>query len=281
MERPPRLVLTGAAGFLGKRVIERLSGHWQIEAVDREPPVAGMLVHRPEVRWHRIDLTDDTAVTSLFTDLRGSGGATAVLHLAAHYDFSGERHPNYQRTNVEGRAACSTPATASASSVSSSRARSPPAISARRPDARRSSPPDGDQRLCREQARRRSDDARREPLPYRHHPLRGALLGLVRIRSALLAAANLALRAVEFAHPRRTRPLRVPYLHVRDAGVFAERLLDLRRELEPAEVLIASPNRVTSHADLFRAVTAYVRGAPCVRSARRERSRPWAFTCSI
>jgi hypothetical protein len=54
----------------------------------------------------------------------------------------------------------------------------------------------------------------------------------------------------------------VPYLHVRDATLFLERLLDLRRSLEPAETLIASPNSVASHGELFREVTAYVHGRP-------------------
>ena len=34
--------------------------------------------------------------------IRREGGADVLLHLAAHYDFTGEEHPEYWRTNVQG-----------------------------------------------------------------------------------------------------------------------------------------------------------------------------------
>ena len=263
MERPPRLVLTGAAGFLGKRLIERLAGPWQIEAIDREPPVAGMLAHRPEVRWHRIDLTDDTAVTSLFAALRADGGATAVVHLAAHYDFTGERHPDYQRTNVEGTRrlldACDGLGLERFVFASSLAACEFPRAGRMLDE---SSPPDGDHVYA--ESKRAGEVMMRAE---RRFPT--AIIRFAALYSDWCEYAPLfSLLRTWLSGRWNSRILggrgrsAVPYLHVRDAGVFAERLLDLRRELEPAEVLIASPNRVTSHADLFRAVTAYVRGAP-------------------
>lgn len=272
MERPPRLVLTGAAGFLGKRLIERLAGPWQIEAIDREPPVAGMLAHRPEVRWHRIDITDATAVTSLFAALRADGGATAAVHLAAHYDFTGERHPDYQRTNVEGTRrlldACDGLGLERFVFASSLAACEFPRAGRMLDE---SSPPDGDHVYA--ESKRAGEVMMRAE---RRFPT--AIIRFAALYSDWCEYAPLfSLLRTWLSGRWNSRILggrgrsAVPYLHVRDAGVFAERLLDLRRELEPAEVLIASPNRVTSHADLFRAVTAYVRGAP-VRPIRTPRT---------
>lgn len=78
MPRLPRVVLmrvvvTGAAGSIGRRVVDRLAGHDDISvlAVDRAPQTA---VH-PRVDYKQIDLGDDDLV-SVFA------GADAVVHLA-------------------------------------------------------------------------------------------------------------------------------------------------------------------------------------------------------
>lgn len=263
MGQLPRLVLTGAAGFLGRRVIERLAGKWQIEAVDREPPVAGALVHLPQVHWHPVDLTEPASVTRLFSDLRESGGATALIHLAAHYDFSGERHPDYERTNVEGTRrlldACEGLGLERFVFASSLAASEFPRAGRMLDE---SSPPDGNHVYA--ESKRAGEAMMRAEKRFPTTIVRFAALYSDWCEYAPL----FSLLRTWLSGRWNSRVLggrgrsAVPYLHVRDAGVFAERLLELRRELEPAEVLIASPNRVTSHADLFRAVTAYVRGAP-------------------
>ncbi len=263
MGQLPRLVLTGAAGFLGKQVIERLAGKWRIEAVDRDPPIAGPLAHRPDVAWHAVDLTDAAAVTWLFTRLRADGGAAALVHLAAHYDFTGERHPDYQRTNVDGTRrlldACDGLGLERFVFASSLAACEFPRAGKILVE---SSPPDG-AHIYAESKRAGEAIVRGE----RRFPT--TIVRFAALYSDWCEYAPLfSLLRTWLSKGWNSRILggrgrsAVPYLHVRDAGAFLERLLDLRRELEPAEVLIASPNRVTSHADLFRAVTAYVRGRP-------------------
>ena len=58
----PRLVLTGAAGFVGRRLIDALTGCWRIEAIDREPPLRGPHAEREGVRWHAIDVADEEII---------------------------------------------------------------------------------------------------------------------------------------------------------------------------------------------------------------------------
>ena len=263
MGSPPRLVLTGAAGFLGRRVIERLAGKWRIVAVDRDPPIAGPLAHRPDVAWHAVDITDAVAVDRLFARLRAEGGATAVLHLAAHYDFTGERHPDYQRTNIDGTR-CLLDACAGLGLERFVFASSLAACDFPRPGRMlvESSPPDGTHVYA--ESKRAGEELMR-----RESRFPTAIVRFAALYSDWCEYAPLySMLRTWLARSWNSRILggrgrsAVPYLHVRDAGAFLERLLDLRRELEPAEVLIASSNRVTSHADLFRAVTTYVRGRP-------------------
>jgi hypothetical protein len=54
----------------------------------------------------------------------------------------------------------------------------------------------------------------------------------------------------------------VPYLHVEDLLTFLVRVVERNEELGPAEVLQASPDGCTSHAELFAAATRSFFGAP-------------------
>ena len=243
-----------------------------------------MLTHRPDVRL-ACGSTSRTAKRSHGSSrrLRADGGATAVVHLAAHFDFTGERHPDYQRTNVEGTRrlldACDGLGLERFVFASSLAACDFPSAGRVLVE---SSPPDG-QHVYAESKRAGEAMMRAE----RRFPT--AIVRFAALYSDWCEYAPLySLLRTWLSERWNSRILggrgqsAVPYLHVRDAGVFLERLLELRRELEPAEVLIASPNRVTSHAELFRAVTAYVRGQTAfARSVPREWSRPSGFACWI
>ena len=262
MDSRPRLVLTGAAGFLGKRLIARLSNSWRVEAIDREPPDSGTLVRRRNIRWHRLDLADATAVRQLFAQLRATGGATALLHFAAHYDFSGGEHPEYQRTNVDGTRllldACEGLGLERFVFASSLAACAFPPAGTRLDEA---SPPDGDHPYA---VSKRAGEAMMRA--ERRFPT--AIVRLAALYSDWCEYAPLySLLGTWLSERWNSRFVggrglsAVPYLHVRDACLFVDRLLDRRHALDPGELLIASPNRVASHAELFRAATRYAYGA--------------------
>jgi nucleoside-diphosphate-sugar epimerase len=69
-----RIVLTGASGFVGRHVLQRLLARdLEVHAVARSPRPDG-----ESVTWHEVDLLDATKVARLMQDIR----PYALLHLA-------------------------------------------------------------------------------------------------------------------------------------------------------------------------------------------------------
>jgi len=98
----PRLVVTGASGFVGRNLLEAIRDRFSIVAIGRRSPSrVGAPIH-PNITWHQLDIADMRPLAAVFAQLRAGGGADLLVHLAAHYDFTGEDHPDYQRTNVDG-----------------------------------------------------------------------------------------------------------------------------------------------------------------------------------
>lgn len=97
------LIVTGAAGFLGSRIAVELARDHAITALDFREPSTALRTAAPAVRWERVDIAEPTSVLSAFKRHRDSLGPPAcVLHLAAFWHFGGDRHPEYDRTNVRG-----------------------------------------------------------------------------------------------------------------------------------------------------------------------------------
>jgi nucleoside-diphosphate-sugar epimerase len=93
----PIVLITGAAGNLGRSLGAALGGDYQIVGLDlradsSEFPIIG------------IDLTSAPAVELAFRKFRESFGSriASVIHLAAYFDFSGEENKLYDAVNVEG-----------------------------------------------------------------------------------------------------------------------------------------------------------------------------------
>ena len=98
----PRLVMTGASGFIGRRLLDGLKERFNIVGLARRSQTrCGAPVH-DNISWFQADIGDRESLATAFQFVRETGGADFVLHLAAHYDFTGENDPEYWRTNVEG-----------------------------------------------------------------------------------------------------------------------------------------------------------------------------------
>ncbi len=94
------VIVTGSSGFVGKALIEKLAGKFNLVGFDREqaphPPVAAECVC--------IDVTSDESVSAALERVRVAYGRSiaSVIHLAAYFDLSGEPDPRYEAVTVQG-----------------------------------------------------------------------------------------------------------------------------------------------------------------------------------
>lgn len=258
----PRLVVTGASGFVGRHLLDALKGDYRIVGLARRSQArSGAPVH-PSIRWHQVDIGEREALVPIFDELRRDGGADVLLHLAAHYDFTGEEHAEYWRTNVQGlrnvldlsrglglrrfvfsssTAACAFPPPGQALTESSA--------------------PDGDHVYARTKAigeAMLAEYAREFPATIvrfaalfsdwcEYPPL------FVFLETWLSRAWNARLIG------GRGRSA-IPYLHVDDLVLFFLALFERLDELPPGTVLQASPDGAVSHRQLFDEATLLERG---------------------
>lgn len=90
----PLVVITGAAGSLGSALTQRLSGDYRVVGLDLEA----------SEDIFAFDITDAGSVRDAMQEIRAAHGdhIAAVIHLAAFFDFSGEKNPLYDKVNVQG-----------------------------------------------------------------------------------------------------------------------------------------------------------------------------------
>ncbi len=257
MKRLPRLAITGASGFLARYVMRALKTQYRFVALDRHPRMESQVPPEGEVEWHQVDLGDREQTLATFRRIAARGGAEAMVHLAAHYDFTGEDDPEYWRTNVDGLRnvldgcrALRPRQFVFASSLAACAFPPPGACLSE------DSPADGDHVYAR--TKRIGElmvSSYRHAFPativrfaalysdWCEYPPLYAFLG--NWLSGGWRARSLAGRG-ESA---------VPYLHVRDAAVFVRAVLAHRRDLAPGQVVIASSDETVSHLKLYRAAT--------------------------
>lgn len=257
MSTRDRIVITGASGFLGSRLLERLVPSHDIVAIDRRSRPARGAGSTGNVDWHQIEISDAEAVARTFRAIRSSGGASHVIHLAAYYDFADEDHPEYRRTNVDGTRILLDAAQhldvsrfVFASSIAACPFSSPgkPIVE--------TTPPAG---------------------KHIYAITKRAGEEMVRASSAKMSCTIVRFAAL-FSDWCEYPPLflfldtwlsnrwnarilggrgdaAIPFLHVKDALRCVERVLSRERVGERLEVVTASPDGAVSHAELFMAAT--------------------------
>ena len=102
MNRTPTIILTGASGLIGRTLLEEWKNDYRIFAVARRTQQECEAPFHPNIAWMRADVSDQNRIGEVFREIATAGGADMVFHLAAYYDFSGERHSEYYTTNVVG-----------------------------------------------------------------------------------------------------------------------------------------------------------------------------------
>ncbi|MET1754824.1 NAD-dependent epimerase/dehydratase family protein [Novosphingobium sp. RD2P27] len=97
MSSKPIVLITGAAGNLGRSLAGALSDRYTIVGLDRS-------TSGTDYPLFEVDLSDEKSVREALAQFRQDHGGeiASVLHLAAFFDFSGEDKPQYRAVNVEG-----------------------------------------------------------------------------------------------------------------------------------------------------------------------------------
>lgn len=95
--RKPIVLITGIAGNVGSALSAALSADYYVVGMDVSEPADGG-------DWIKIDLTSDASVAQAMREFRNRFGdrIASVVHLAAYFDFTGERKALYEQVNVEG-----------------------------------------------------------------------------------------------------------------------------------------------------------------------------------
>jgi nucleoside-diphosphate-sugar epimerase len=258
----PRLIITGASGFIGRRLLDGLKESFEIVGMARRSQLRCGAPFHDNISWFQMDVGDRESVAKAFQFARESGGADYLIHLAAHYDFTGDDHPEYWRTNVEGLRNVLEECRkfdlkrfVFASSVAA--CAFPPKGGALRED----SPPDGDhiyavtKRLGEEMlasyddvpscivrfAAMFSDWCEYPPLYYF-------------LETWLSKAWNARILGGRGESA-------IPYLHIREIPGFFRRLLERLDDVGQREVVICSPSTTVSHIELYELANLNFRSA--------------------
>lgn len=98
----PRIIVTGASGFVGRLLVAALKDRYHVYAFARRSQAQCNAPEHPNIDWIQVDIAEREPLTAAFEKIRVQGGVEALIHLAAYYDFTGEENPEYHRTNVVG-----------------------------------------------------------------------------------------------------------------------------------------------------------------------------------
>jgi nucleoside-diphosphate-sugar epimerase len=253
----PALIITGASGFLGRHLVEALRDRYRIFGLARRTQEAVGIPHHPNVSWLQVDIAQSEPLAAVFRELEAVAGPKLFLHLAAYYDFTGKYNNEYRRTNVDGLRRvlelCKTLEPARfifASSVA--------ACQFPRPGAAiyEETPAEGDHIYAR--SKRIGEELLRRYVSYFPHTV--VRLGAMFSDWCEYAPLYMFL-GTWLSETWNSRVLggrghsAIPYLHVRSAVSFFQRLLEVERRLGHGETLIASTDGSVTHLELFEAAT--------------------------
>lgn len=256
----PTVIVTGAGGFVGRRLLEGLKDDFRVEAIDRRSRHQTGGPEHPSIRWHQIDLNDRRALEEVFRQVTAEAPTVASLvHLAAYFDFTGELHPEYWMTNVRGLRSVLDAARqleleqlVFASSLAACPFPSPgEAIT-------ESTPPEGEHLYA------RTKKAGEEMLAEYRDAFPSVVVRFAAMFSDWCEYPPLFFFLETWLSDRWNAHMlggkgrsAVPYLHVRDAVAFLRAVIAKRHELEPGVVLSASPDGAISHRELYEAATGF------------------------
>jgi nucleoside-diphosphate-sugar epimerase len=259
----PRLIVTGASGFVGRHLVQALRDDYRIYAIARRSQARSGIPAHPNLTWFQADVGERPQIGPVFRQIADLGAADSVIHLAAHYDFTGVENPEYWRTNVvglrnvlESSAAIGVRHFVFSSSIQACRPPRPGrAITEEsRPHGKHISAV-----TTREgEAMMFEFSDRLHPVIVRFAPLFSDWCEYPPLFMYLETWLSRAWNHRMLGGQGRSA---VPYLHISDLVLFLLDVLARVDEWKPCEVLIASPDGAVSHRELYEASTLAYYGA--------------------
>lgn len=260
----PGMLITGATGYLGSRLVAAFQPAYEIFAVDRRPPQENDAPEGPGIHWFQADIGSADRLCEVFNRIRDIGQVEFLLHLAGYYDFSGDNHPEYRRSNIEGMrhvlelatlfnlkrliftssvAACPFPAPGQVVNEATSPTASPPYSQSKR----------AGEEMLREYRDRIPACIVRLAAIFTDWCEYEPLDNFLRTWCSANWKARILGGKGQWA---------IPYLHRRDLVAFFLKVVEKSVELEPLTILQGSPNGATAEWELYREATRTFFGAP-------------------
>jgi nucleoside-diphosphate-sugar epimerase len=262
MKQSKAILVTGASGLVGRQLLEDFKEEYRIFAIARRSQQeCGATVH-PNIAWLRADIADTYAIDQAFREVATAGGVEVVFHLAAYYDFTNIRHPEYYRSNVQGTRNVLTLARELApkrfvftSSVAACSFPAPGEV------IDEDSPPDG------EHVYSWSKRLGEEMLLEDKNTLPTSVVRLGAVFTDWCEYAPLYVFLKTWLEKSwRSRMLAgkgeaaIPYIHIRDVVSCFRRIIECAETLPSKNVLHACTEGATSHKRLFELATRYYHG---------------------
>jgi nucleoside-diphosphate-sugar epimerase len=98
----PSIIVTGASGIVGRGFLEVAKDDFLIYAIARRSQKEAGLQEHPNIKWIQVDIGNWLSLRWVMHNIKHSGGADYIFHLAGYYDFEYTDNIEYERTNVKG-----------------------------------------------------------------------------------------------------------------------------------------------------------------------------------
>jgi len=98
----PTIVITGASGFIGKYFLDFVKESYTVIAIARRSIKETGIPFHQNIHWIQWDIGNESMINEVMGYIMGKGGADYLIHFAAFYDFNYKPNPEYQHTNING-----------------------------------------------------------------------------------------------------------------------------------------------------------------------------------
>ena len=101
-DKRPSIIVTGASGIVGRGFLEATRDNFLIYAIARRSQKEAGVPEHPNIKWIQVDIGHWLSLRWVMHNIKRSGGADYIFHLAGYYDFEYNDNPEYERTNING-----------------------------------------------------------------------------------------------------------------------------------------------------------------------------------